>query len=370
MSESFAMPSIPARILGQMGDDESRAIYRALISMPNFFDDRSRMRIAAIAIDSILKHSLAYEAYSIVDLIKRYGVDFERLILYPAGNFAYYLVYLLRLFGISPDLFCDKSPEKQAAYFCGVPVVSIEEAMKRGSGSAVLMAGFDSHAAINQEAKARRFSEIFAGVFQNSSMGKLRKEYFFEPFLSPIADEIYLDTGIGSDWGTISDFIAFTGGRYRKIYGFEASPVAYESLMSRDPRYRDVTILPLGAGSAAKTEKHHLQDSGQLCCNLKGDTEVKMAAIDDVVGDEPVTFIKMDIEGAEVDALKGAQNTIRRNRPVLAICIYHRPGDPVEIPVLINTLAPGYEFYVRHYSSYVFETVLFAVPPERRRATV
>ena len=70
----------------------------------------------------------------------------------------------------------------------------------------------------------------------------------------------------------------------------------------------------------------------------------------------------MDVEGAELESLKGAQKVIQRDKPKLAICIYHKPEDMVEIPLYIKELIPEYKLYIRHHSNYIFETVLYAIP--------
>lgn len=69
----------------------------------------------------------------------------------------------------------------------------------------------------------------------------------------------------------------------------------------------------------------------------------------------------MDVEGSELKALQGAKNTIINNRPRLAICIYHKPIDVIEIASYILELVPEYKFYIRHYTSHMWETVLYAV---------
>ncbi len=75
----------------------------------------------------------------------------------------------------------------------------------------------------------------------------------------------------------------------------------------------------------------------------------------------------MDIEGAEVSALRGAQKTIEKNIPIMAISIYHRIDDYWMIPQYINNLNLGYELYVRHYWKCTgTDTVLFAIPKSRR----
>ncbi len=90
---------------------------------------------------------------------------------------------------------------------------------------------------------------------------------------------------------------------------------------------------------------------------------VPSATIDAFVkrhGLNKVDFIKMDIEGAELDALKGSMETCRRFKPQLAICVYHKPDDLIRIPAIIHEILPGYRFYLRHNSNTFWETVLFA----------
>lgn len=92
-----------------------------------------------------------------------------------------------------------------------------------------------------------------------------------------------------------------------------------------------------------------------------GAVTISTATIDGVVGDERVSFIKMDVEGAELEALYGAEQTIRRNHPKLAICVYHKPEDIVTIPRYILSLDGDYQLYLRHYSMNQSETVIYAI---------
>jgi hypothetical protein len=73
-----------------------------------------------------------------------------------------------------------------------------------------------------------------------------------------------------------------------------------------------------------------------------------------------VDLIKMDIEGSELDALQGGENSLKRWRPKLAISLYHRPEDLFSIPLWLNSLNCGYRFFLDHYSIHHEETVLYA----------
>lgn len=70
----------------------------------------------------------------------------------------------------------------------------------------------------------------------------------------------------------------------------------------------------------------------------------------------------MDVEGAELIALKGAEQTIKKYKPKLAISIYHKPNDLWEIPLLIKSWVPEYKIYIRHYNVVSSETIMYAIP--------
>ncbi len=96
--------------------------------------------------------------------------------------------------------------------------------------------------------------------------------------------------------------------------------------------------------------------------SAKGNVEVDLVSLDELLPDTEITFVKMDVEGAEMEALRGAAETIRRNVPKLAISVYHKRNDIFDVPLFIHRLHPRYKFYLRHHSTTFSETVLFAVP--------
>ncbi len=90
-----------------------------------------------------------------------------------------------------------------------------------------------------------------------------------------------------------------------------------------------------------------------------GDTKIKIQALDNHKEYNNVSIIKLDIEGSELNALKGTQNIITANKPRLAICIYHKTEDITEIYNYLKKFE--YSFYLRHHSDFGEETALYAI---------
>jgi FkbM family methyltransferase len=102
-----------------------------------------------------------------------------------------------------------------------------------------------------------------------------------------------------------------------------------------------------------------------LLVGSKDDGSVETISIDDWVRQRAlprVDFIKLDVEGVELDALRGAEKTIRTFRPRIAVSVYHREDDLISIPAFLNSLNCGYKLLLDHFTIYNEETILFADP--------
>lgn len=125
-------------------------------------------------------------------------------------------------------------------------------------------------------------------------------------------------------------------------------------------KYDNIVVVPFGMWNE-KTEIgfERRGDSGSVL-NEDALEKVPVDTIDNVCYEDRVTFIKMDIEGSELNALQGAINVIRRDRPRLAICIYHSFEDLYQIPLWIKDTVPEYKLYMRHHNDDATETVIYA----------
>ncbi len=189
-------------------------------------------------------------------------------------------------------------------------------------------------------------------------------QYFVKDIISLTKEEVFIDCG-AFDGDTMKAFIKASDNSYKSIVCFEPVEEFHKRLEKRGEGRRVTAIC---AGVYKENTTLHFNAEGGKGSSISNTAEhtisVPVRAIDDTPECKDATFIKMDVEGSELDALIGAKETILRNRPKLAICIYHHHKDFVEIPMWIHSLVPEYKLYVRHHSYSINETVLYAIPPE------
>lgn len=149
---------------------------------------------------------------------------------------------------------------------------------------------------------------------------------------------------------------------YQKIYAIEPDPHSYK-LLEQNTKHLKIQTFQKGVSSTACTLSFSVQENG--CSNLthQGSLQIQTMTIDSLLKIEssPITFIKMDIEGAELEALKGAKTVIERYKPKLAICVYHKKNDLIEIPKFIKSIHPDYKIYIRNHQMIPEDTVLYAI---------
>lgn len=92
-----------------------------------------------------------------------------------------------------------------------------------------------------------------------------------------------------------------------------------------------------------------------------------MLPLSDVVGDLRPSLIKLDIEGAELEALEGSVELLQSSRATLAVCVYHRQDHLWSIPLFVLTKLPGFSVFLRRHREYLDDFVMYAIPPERRQ---
>jgi FkbM family methyltransferase len=194
--------------------------------------------------------------------------------------------------------------------------------------------------------------------------------YFPDDLVSLKPDEVFVDCG-AFDGDSVAAFLKRSGGWLGGIVAIEADPQNAEKLrqfVSKLPPTVRQKIEVVQAAVASQTGSIRFNSTGSAASNYvdgHGTIEVTCRRLDDILQNKKPSYIKMDIEGAEPDALTGACETIRWHAPILAVCLYHRQSDLWEIPLQIREMTDRYEFFLRRYSDDCWEQVLYAIPHER-----
>lgn len=200
----------------------------------------------------------------------------------------------------------------------------------------------------------RKSKETYLDVLRYKLSGKIKylfdcedeKENLYRDILHLTKDEVILDLG-AYDGDTIREFLSVTDGEYEKIIAFEPDAKNFKKLIKKTENLEKIDRYNLGAWD--KEETLYFQKKAARGSRTEKDgIPVGFRSVDGTVTDK-LTFIKMDIEGAELKALKGAEKTIRENHPKLYVCAYHRDEDMFTLPLKINELCPEYKIYYRHH---------------------
>jgi FkbM family methyltransferase len=144
---------------------------------------------------------------------------------------------------------------------------------------------------------------------------------------------------------------------------FEPDKSNFAKLVAKTPTSERRLNLPVAVGAETKTLQFSAQSSSGSQVISKGGTAVQCVSIDEMLFNWRPNLIKMDIEGSEFNALLGAEATIKKFRPNMAISVYHKASDITQIPLWINSvLGSDVRYYLRRHSRTVADTVLYVYP--------
>ena len=349
----------------------------------------------------------------------------RRAVIYPAARMGREAARGLIAMGVQVVAFGDQDPTLQSSLINGLPVLSPAEVFASHREDAILVSSAMHDSAIREELEARgckwvlpvgylnlRLPAVFGareydgassaaadpanradieeafsllGDWESRRVFEGKLEYYLgldKERLDDIrsATTMYFDRSVyelGSeevvvDGGayvgdTLSSFLDHSAGRFRSYVAFEPDPASFERLAAvaaHDPS----RISAVQAGLARATSRARLlstqgADSRLLHGDESGGEDVSVVGLDEYFQDQRApTLIKMDIEGAEADALLGASDLLRASLPTLAISAYHFPTDLWSIPLLLSQLVPGHRLFLRHYTREIDDTVCYAIP--------
>ncbi|MDR1638844.1 MAG: FkbM family methyltransferase [Clostridiales bacterium] len=294
------------------------------------------------------------------------------LVIYGGGLQSQECLRVMQEGGYNVDAFCDKNFEKFANEgHLGLPVLSPRELMSDRYSHARIVISTEIFAEdivtqlLANRVEAHRiysFGDPFR--FSNYASGG----YF--DYFNLAEDEIFVDGGC-FDGQSAREFVRRTNGMYCRILGFEPHPKNFLVTKVNLERYGidRAEIIAKGLWSTSGRKAFCLEygtgPDGARIAEF-GDDIIETTTLDEALNGQKATFIKLDVEGAELEALKGAEQTLLRDKPKLAICVYHKPEDILEIPEYLYGLMPEYHFKLRHHNylrddgDIALDTVLYA----------
>jgi FkbM family methyltransferase len=245
---------------------------------------------------------------------------------------------------------------------------------------------------VDDESRAEYIAQLryITSLDSSGTLDRLPPEdtYFPADLVHCGNDEVFVDCG-AFDGDTLQEFLKRCGGSFRQAFAIEPDPDTFGRLQtylsSVGPEIRDKvrthhtalghTSGPVAFKACGTVYSQVTSGSGSRAYMPTVDArtasiEMNCATLDELLEGWVPTFIKMDIEGAELDALKGARRTIQSASAVLAICNHHTLDDLWKVPLAIHELSGGqYQLYLRRHGEDCWEVMCYGLPPARNRVT-
>jgi len=204
--------------------------------------------------------------------------------------------------------------------------------------------------------KVINFKISFDLNFMEGFTNNHKEQYFDKELIPKIKNISFLDGGgyVGDTLPQIIDNFP----DFKEIYLVEPN-LLHINIAKRD--FGDMkNIHFINCGLSNITNDSLDTNTQENNCNHNYQA-VHLNTIDNIIKDK-IDFIKLDIEGAEQDAIEGAKETIKKYTPILAICIYHKAEDWYKVPQKVLAINDNYKIYLRHYMEGIFETVMYFIP--------
>lgn len=361
------------RIYHAWEDEHSRRLYECLLRLQ--YTGEAKYLIEAIRLNGFEPDPALLQ----FEELCRWRSQGKALILYGLGEIADYLQRLSRqrrgtmgylyfpfVTAIDWTGYCDKN--RRGTFGPEGKTILTPEEMLEQYPDAMICVTVSAYERVREElialgATSDRICKYIPGntqVFED-------RQYFGEDFMPPQKEGYVIDGG-AFHFDTGERFLNWNRGHgFEGILSYEPDPENYEicrkklASLPMDEAARENSEV-IHAGLSDQNSAAHFSASGSDASHFAEDGEafVPLVSIDNTAAGRPVSFIKLDVEGFELQSLKGAENTIRRCRPRLAVCAYHKREDLLDLPEWILNLDMGFRLRLRMYSNEYLEIVLYA----------
>ena len=352
------------QVLEWLSDEESRNIFKARLEFEKTYDYSAIQSI----IDQYAPLYAGKKWIYVPDELKRVIEQYEEVIVAGAGVRGKALIRMLLKEGVKVKCAVDSFMEGSIHYdFGSVNVIKMDSL---GSfDGCIIISVFENSIAeqIGSKLVANGIKEDHIYLLNDYVYPMLAEDFYFDDKLIQYEmEEVFVDCG-ACQMETSIRFIRECPGHGVKcsaVYAFEPDFTNYQKCLENATELGMFGIKTEVVNAGAWSEDSKISfDSGKGEASKisdNGNDSIRTVSLDSYIKGK-VSFIKMDIEGAELEALHGAKGIIQKYHPKLAICVYHKSNDITDIPIYIKEIVPEYRFYLRHYSNSTAQTVLYAV---------
>lgn len=342
------------KLYNELFDDESRIIFEGRY-LSSITQDETKL------FQQIKQLNKKYEIPELMDFLKNNLLKPNKIIVYGSGFDLEYTLWLLGMRGIYPKFLVINSEKDMETEF-KVPTISHQELIIYYRDYVVLIASTDKAFSIYQNLLYCKFPRNNILCPRRGVLEGICGKQYFDFYVHSLGEqEVFVDCG-AFDGSTSIEFANWCQGEYDKIFMFEVDRYNIKLCKKNIINYRLKNCTLKECGVWNKKTQLRFREGSFTSSGLskEGSIKVPVVDLDSILQNQKVTFIKMDIEGAELEAIKGAKKILMRCKPRLAISVYHRPEDIIEIPLLLWEIVPEYKFSLRQYRSSKRETVLYA----------
>lgn len=355
------------RFVDKLKDEESERLFDARFS---YFVDRDKDSFYRRLDEVFSIREQEFNCGWLDRYYERYPENRETgIIVFGAGEMGKLTCRSLLFKKKKVDCICDNNDKLSGLNFNGIPILSFSQVCENFKDHIVFVA-------VSPNYQIEIYHQLLSAGFRESDIVMsnygggglycdISDQYFDLPAIAPDKDgEYFVDAGC-FDGGTSRQCSGWCGGNLKMIYAFEPDGKNFQNCHKTLSKLGCEFELYECATWSEKTTLRFKPDPGPgwgSSVDKSGEMEIEADSIDNKLNGRKATYIKMDVEGSELESLKGSSKTIRKYRPRLAISLYHKPEDVFEIPVFLEKLDLDYKYYLRHYQTRMEETVLYAVP--------
>jgi len=341
-------------IYGRLSDEQSRSIFQHRLLYSISGDEQAIRKMVACEMERYGNRDIMNH------LINWIHLKGQEIVVFGAGFASSQIVITLRDFGIPVRYLVDNNSNLWGTARYGITVISLKELLRSGGMYSIVIGANNYVDEIYDQLQK-------SGVDEGSIYVPAKKwwigdypQYFDSRIMKSKEHEVFIDGG-ALDGGDSIQFMIWCKNHYDKIYAFEPDESNYKKLAVL--KETKMNLFSRQEGLWSRETELSFSSERKECSHIAedGNMRIKVVSIDGVLEGQPATLIKMDVEGSELEALCGAEKTIKKYKPRLAVCVYHKVQDIIEIPLKILELNPEYQLYLRHYSYVDTETVLYAI---------